>query len=87
LLISSLADSLTYNWKSGKHADMIKKALIKTAEVISSLGYTKVTAANHEVLELELKTRAIDPKTLTLNQRNAVKAAFEQTSNLFEKLK
>ncbi|RYY05888.1 MAG: hypothetical protein EOP43_07825 [Sphingobacteriaceae bacterium] len=82
--IRSLADSITYNWKSGKHADMIKLAFSKTADVLTDLQSTHKPVFNKGIQALKLEIKDIDTNTLTLNQRDQVKDAFKQTAFVFE---
>jgi hypothetical protein len=84
--INTLADSLNYNWKSGKHADMIKTAFSTTIDAVTSLNWLKYPAVNAEIAILRLKIDAIDKKILTLEQRDVVKDAFKQTKSVFKKL-
>lgn len=83
--IRSLADSITYNWKSGKHADMIKLAFSKTADALTNLQKTNKPAFIKEVQALKLEIKDIDTIALTLNQRDQVKDAFKQTALVFER--
>ncbi|RYY30559.1 MAG: hypothetical protein EOP41_00350 [Sphingobacteriaceae bacterium] len=83
--IRSHADSITYNWKSGKHADMIKLAFIKTADAITDLQPQNKPAFYKALQVLKLRINDIDTNTLTLNQREQVKDAFNQTASVFEK--
>lgn len=81
--IRMMADSVTFNWKSGRHADMIKEGFTKTADVITTLFPNKTPALAHAVDDLKLKMQDINQKVLTLNQRDEVKAAFQQTAEVF----
>ncbi|RYE25133.1 MAG: hypothetical protein EOP45_05095 [Sphingobacteriaceae bacterium] len=82
--IHGLADSITYNWKSGKHADMIKLAFSKTTDVLTDLQTTNKPVFTKEVQTLKLEIKDIDASTLTLKQRDQVKDAFKQTAFVFE---
>lgn len=84
--VGVMADSITYNWKSGRHADMIKIAFLKTLGVVTEINDKQHLGAETEITALRLKADAIDKKTLTLNQRDAVKDAFRQTDSLFKKI-
>lgn len=64
--IRSLSDSITYNWKSGKHADMIELAFSKTADVLTDLQTTNKPVFNKEIQALKLEIKDIDVSTLTL---------------------
>lgn len=83
--IRAMADSITYYWRSGRHADMIKKAFSMTIDASTLLGIGKSPAAKTALSGLQTKTEAISKETLTLHQRDAVKDAFEQTAVLFAK--
>ncbi|RYE29799.1 MAG: hypothetical protein EOP42_13585 [Sphingobacteriaceae bacterium] len=84
--IYGLADSITYNWKSGKHADMIKLAFAKTTDVMSALQLKQKPAFAKEINVLKLKVKQIDTDTLTLNQRDQVKDVFNQTASVLSTL-
>lgn len=83
--IKLMADSITVNWKSGRHADMITKAFDKTADCILILSKTRNDDFDNERNNLLEKVKAINDETLTLNQRDEVKAAFKQTANVLKK--
>ena len=80
------ADSLTYNWKSGHHADMIKKSFELTVSVLKKLQNDGFQSVGPEMAVLTNKVDAIVVKTLTLDQRGEIKSAFRQTGIVFQKL-
>ncbi len=84
--IKLMADSITVDWKSGRHADMIKKAFNKTADCTLLLSKNQDTDFKKAQGDLTESVKAIDKKTLTLNQRDEVKTAFKQTGEVFKKM-
>lgn len=65
--IKLMADSITHHWKSSRHADMIKKAFIKTSDGIAILSKNQSTDFKTAQYSLTKSVNAIDRKTLTLN--------------------
>ncbi len=84
--IKLMADSITVDWKSGRHSDMIKKAFNKTADCTLLLSKNQDTDFKNAQGNLTESIKAIDKKTLTLNQRDEVKTAFKQTGEVFKKM-
>lgn len=84
--VRSMSDSVSINWKSGRHADMIKHALTKTASVISETPDGSSPRVQEELDLLKTKIADIDIKTLTLDQRDDVKNAFMQVAVVLKEL-
>ncbi|WP_158829537.1 hypothetical protein [Mucilaginibacter lacusdianchii] len=81
--IRMMADSVTQNWRSGRHADMIRKAFLKTADALALRQQHRSSAVDQSVDSLVQQAQKINPETLTLNQRDEVKSAFIQTARIF----
>ncbi|QJD95421.1 hypothetical protein HH214_05815 [Mucilaginibacter robiniae] len=84
--IRHLADSLTFNWKSGRHADMIKKAFYITADVVDTQRANKLQTGISSTAALRAKIDVMDEKTLTLNQKGTVRDVFAEVGTLFRNI-
>ncbi len=84
--IKLMADSITVDWRSGRHADMIKKAFNKTADCTLLLSKNRSNSFEKVQGNLKESVKALDEKTLTLNQRDEVKTAFKQTAEVFKNI-
>lgn len=72
------ADRLDQNWRSPEHADMIRKTGEQVLMAVSTIQQNRFPALAAEVQELQTALYKIDPQTLTLNQKDAVKGFFRQ---------
>ncbi len=68
------------------HADNIRLSADIIAGALQNLQQAKYPALSNEVLEVKNAAAAINPETLTLDQRDAVKSFFAKAATLLEKM-
>ena len=72
------ADILDNDWKSTKHADHIKEAFMAATSTMSEIQKAHLPAMATRIDKLKQEAMDVDPKTLTLNQKEDVKTFFRQ---------
>ena len=68
------------------HADDIKKAADILTNVLQNMQQAKYPTLSNEITELKTASAAINPETLTLDQRDAVKSFFAKAADLLQKM-
>lgn len=80
------ADKITNDPFETSHADNIKKAADILAGSLKNLQQAKYPVLENEAAEVKSAADAINPETLTLEQRDAVKIFFAKAADLLEKM-
>ncbi|TDE18125.1 hypothetical protein [Dyadobacter psychrotolerans] len=80
------ANKITENPFETSHADEIRKAAEILSGSLQNMQVAKYPGLSNEAEEVKSAAMAIDPKTLTLDQKDAVKAFFAKCSDLLEKM-
>ena len=84
--IRSMANDITNDWQSTDHGNKINKAFTQAANVIDKIQDKKFQNLNSDVDELKNLANEVDPKTLTLNQKEGVKNFFEKADNVLSEM-
>lgn len=80
------ADAITTDPMVTTHADNIKNAGNILAGVLQNMQQAKYPSLATEAAEVAAAAGAVNPQTLTLNQRNAVKTFFGKAADLLTKM-
>ena len=80
------ANNITKNPFETSHADEIKKAAEILSGILQNIQVAKYPGLANETGELKIAAMAINPETLTLDQKDAVKSFFAKSANLLEKM-
>ncbi|MGK2863184.1 MAG: hypothetical protein ACSLE0_14735 [Chitinophagaceae bacterium] len=81
-----LTDKIINDPFETSHADNIRKAADILAGSLQNLQQAKYPMLENDAGEVKLAAEAINPETLTLEQRDAVKSFFAKAANLLEKM-
>lgn len=81
-----LAEDITKDPMSTTHADKIRDAADLLSTAMQNLQKAKYNELSAESAEVKSAAAAIDPKTLTLDQREAVKSFFRKSADLLSKM-
>ena len=84
--VKEYADQITRDPHETSHGDKIRKAadmLSRTFENIQQNSFPNLVS---DVSDVQNAASAIDPKTLTLDQKDAVKTFFDRSATLLEKM-
>lgn len=77
-MIKQQADKIMKDWDSGEHADAIRKAAMSVTDMMQSIQTQKYPNAGDKVEAARQAAMAIDPATLTLDQKDKVKTFYER---------
>ncbi len=80
------ANKITENPFDTSHADEIRKAADILSNAMQNIQMAKYPGLSNQVAEVKNAAMAIDPQTLTLDQKDAVKNFFSKSSELLEKM-
>ena len=78
MMLKQKADILDNDWRSTKHADHIKEAFMAATESMSAIQSAYIPGMATRINKLKQEARDVDPKTLTLSQKEDVKSFFRQ---------
>jgi hypothetical protein len=78
------ADQIKSNPNSLQHANIISEAFTSAADVISQLQQKHYPNLNSQANEVKQAAQSVKPNEQTLNQKRAVRAFFEKSSNALE---
>ncbi len=81
-----LADEITRDPMVTTHADKIRSAADVLSTALQNLQQSKYPSLSAEAAEVKTAASAIDPETLTLDQRDAVKSFFRKAADLLSKM-
>jgi hypothetical protein len=81
-----LADEITSDPNVITHADKIRSAADILSAALQNLQHSKFTGLSAEAADVKSAAAAIDPKKLTLDQRDAVKSFFSKAADLLNKM-
>ncbi len=84
--VKECANNITKNPLETSHADEIRKAADILSNVLQNIQQAKYPGLANETGELKKAANAINPETLTLQQRDAVKTFFAKAADLLEKM-
>jgi hypothetical protein len=80
------ANKITDNPFETSHADEIRKAAEILAGTLQNIQVAKYPGLSSQAEEVKSAAMAIDPQTLTLDQKDAVKTFFGKGADLLEKM-
>lgn len=80
------ANKITNDPSETSHADNIRKSADIIAGALQNLQQAKYPGLANKVLEVKNAAAAINPETLTLDQRDVVKSFFAKAATLLEKM-
>lgn len=83
---NELASKITTDPFETSHADNIRKAAEIISGSLQNLQKAKYPGLENDAGEVKLAAEAINPGTLTLDQRDAVKTFFAKAASLLEKM-
>jgi len=81
-----LADEITRDPMVTTHSDKIRSAADVLSTSLQNLQQSKYPSLSAEADEVKTAASAIDPGTLTLDQRDAVKSFFRKAADLLSKM-
>lgn len=81
-----LADEITRDPMVTTHADKIRSAADVLSTSLQNLQQSKYPSLSAEAAAVKTAASAIDPETLTLDQRDAVKSFFSKAADLLSKM-
>lgn len=81
-----LADEITKDPMSTAHGDKIKRAADVLSTSLQNMQQAKYPELSAEGADVKSSASAINPETLTLNQRDAVKTFFRKAADLLNKM-
>lgn len=81
------ADRITHNPLETTHANDIRKATVILGTILQNIQQAKYPSLAREANDMQNASRAIDPNTLTLQQRNSVKNFFKKAAILLKQMK
>lgn len=85
--ILKIADKLTKNWTSTKHADWAKKAFIHTASLIKDIeSASGVYMTSTQLQKLEKAANAIEGSAMMTNQEEAIYTFFDHAQKVMNML-
>lgn len=80
------ADEITKDPQSTTHADKIRSAADVLSNSLQNMQQAKYPGLSAEAAEVKSAAAAINPETLTLDQRDAVKSFFRKAADLLSKM-
>jgi hypothetical protein len=80
------ADEITKDPLSTDHADKIRSAANVLSTSLQNMQQAKYPELSNEATDLKSAAEAINPQTLTLDQRDAVKSFFRKAADLLTKM-
>lgn len=80
------ANNITKNPFETSHADEIRKAADILASILQNMQAAKYPGLANEAGSVKSAAMAINPETLTLDQRDVVKSFFGKAADLLEKM-
>ncbi|WP_159467007.1 hypothetical protein [Dyadobacter sp. 3J3] len=80
------ANKITENPFETSHADEIRKSADILARALENIQVAKYPGLSNEAAEVKSAAMGIDPKILTLDQKDAVKTFFAKCSDLLGKM-
>lgn len=83
---TACANNITKNPFETSHADEIRKAADILSGVLQNMQVAKYPGLANEAEAVKTAALAIDPATLTLDQKDAVKSFFSKSADLLEKM-
>lgn len=81
------AAAITDDWRSPKHADLIKKAAMSAVSVIQEIQQAQFPDLQAEAMQLKQEAQEIDPITLTLEQKENIKSFFRTAAAALEAMR
>jgi uncharacterized glyoxalase superfamily protein PhnB len=81
-----LADEITVNALATTHADKIRSAADVLSTALQNMQQAKFPELSNEAANVKSTAAAINPQTLTLDQRDAVKSFFRKAADLLNKM-
>jgi hypothetical protein len=80
------ADRIQNNPQAADHADTIRSAFISSAELIEDMERNHFNNLDNQVNRVRETAEAIDPNTLTMNQKTKVIAFFNSSSQALHRM-
>ena len=80
------ADEITKDPMSTTHADKIRSAADVLSTSLQNMQQAKYTGLSAEAADVKSAAAAINPETLTLDQRDVVKSFFRKAADLLNKM-
>lgn len=80
------ANSIEEDPMAGTHANSIRDAFIAAADLMQAVQEQKYPDLANQVSEVKTAAENVDPETLTLNQKDAVKNFFDKAANALEEM-
>jgi len=80
------ADEITKDPMSTKHADKIRSAADVLSNSLQNMQQAKYPELSAEAADVKSAAAAINPETLTLDQRDTVKSFFRKAADLLSKM-
>ena len=84
--VKESANNITINPFETSHADEIRKVADILSNVLQNMQQVKFPGLANEAEAVKSAAMAINPETLTLDQRDAVKTFFAKAADLLEKM-
>ena len=81
-----LVDEITNDPMAAAHADKIRSGADVLSTCLQNIQQAKYSGLSAEAADVKSAASAINPETLTLNQRDAVKPFFRKAADLLNKM-
>ncbi len=81
-----LSEEITNDPVVTNHADKIRKAAVVVSNAMYNMQQAKYPGLSAEASDVSSAASAINPETLTLDQRDAVKSFFRKSADLLNKM-
>jgi len=85
-MIKENAKSITEDWQATNHADLIREAAISATAIMKEIQEEKFPKMRSEMAQVEKDAMNIKKGTLTLDQKQSVKAFFRSAANVLQKM-
>lgn len=79
-------EEITKDPLSTNHAEKIREAAVVLSTALQNLQLSKYPELSAEAADVKIAAEGIEPKTLTLDQRDAVKSFFKKAASLLTKM-
>lgn len=80
------ANDITKDSLSTKHADKIRTSADLLSTSLQNLQQAKYPTLSAEAADVKIAAQSINPETLTLDQKDAVKSFFKKSADLLSKM-
>jgi hypothetical protein len=84
--VRDYANKITQDPFETTHADNIRRSADILSNVLQNIQQSEFQSLSNEAADVKKAAESIDPDTLTLDQRDAVKAFFDKAATLLEKM-